>query len=265
MLEKSPGLSCRIALFGIDVRENNGLFSACELRDHLAPGIDAEASAIEGDPLLLAHTVHPEDEDVVRKSIGRNCSFPQAMGVERGSRGREHDLGAFERQNARALGKQIVPADLNADPPLRRFEYGDAGIAGRKIEAFPVEVQIGKMYLAINAEHFPTVDDGSAVIVLFAYGFEERNDENGPCFFRELLETTECFTGCVDSQGEIGILFFLRKPRCEEQLWIADDLGVLFSRYLSLLNGALDVPFHIRTSAYLYAGDSHSVDLAFKL
>jgi len=191
VLEEAPGLHGGNALVEVDIGDHDRLLAAGKFGCHLAPGVHAEAPAVERDPVLLSHAVDPEDEQVVGEGIGAYRPLPETVRLDRCGCWREHELGAPERKDPAALGKEVVPADLDADPALRRLENGDPGISGGKIELFAIEGKIGKMQFAVDAEQFAAIKDRGAVEVFGADGLEERDNEHGPGLLGNLLEPAE--------------------------------------------------------------------------
>src|SRR3990172_6420071 len=86
VLEEPPGLRGRSALRKVDIGKNNRLLAAGKFGCHLAPGVHAEAPAVERNAVLLPHTVDPEDEHIVGEGIGAYGALPEAVRVERRGR-----------------------------------------------------------------------------------------------------------------------------------------------------------------------------------
>ncbi len=122
------------------------------------------------------------------------------------------------------------------------------------------------MKLPVRADNRACVDDSRAVEVFPLRGFEVGDNKDCAGVLRERGEAFDRFRGRILCEGEEALVLLLRKPGGKKELRIADDSGVLLGRYCRQLEGAPDVPFEVRTGAYLDTGNSHDSfpDTAFE-
>ena len=116
--------------------------------------------------LFGAHAIDRRDEILIRDGVRGLFEFPEVFG-EAGDRGRriEDDFGAVQAENARALGKMAVVADVDADSAEARLENGIAGVARREIKFLPeARMAVRDVMLAIFAEILPSASNTAAVL-----------------------------------------------------------------------------------------------------
>src|SRR6266404_2502060 len=152
-----PRIAHLLDFIQVQVGDKQLVLVAASLRDNFPARVAEVAFPVEladFPGLFRAHTIDGGDEISVGDGVRGLLKLPQVFGKSSDRGGRVVDnLGAVQAENARALRKVPVVADVHANPCIARLENRIAGIAGREIKFLPeARMAVRYVMLAILSE-----------------------------------------------------------------------------------------------------------------
>src|ERR1700721_2123040 len=235
----------------VKVGDHHFVLIPAGLGDNFAARIAEVALAVElpNAPWLFdAHAVDSAHKIAIGYSVRRLFEFPQIF-RETGYGGRriEYDFGSIQSQNAGALGKMTIVANVNSDPRIFGFEDWISKIAWGEEELLPesgmavrnVVLAIFPQIAAIGIDHGGSIEIHSRHL-LFVYG----NNHHHAMFGGDLLHHVH--RGTVrHSLGKFipASVLLGTKIRTVKKLLQAQDLRFLSRRLLDQLQMLVDHRF----------------------
>ena len=173
-------------------------------------------------------------------------------------RGRiKQNLRAAQRGQSRRFRIPLVPANADADFPVRRRPGLKPEIARREIKLLVIRGIIRDVHLAILAQVLPIgVDDGGGVVINAGRAFlEKRRDDHDAGFPRDFLQLSRRRPGNFFGQREVGVVFRLAKILRAKQLRQANDLRALLRRVANARDRLRHICSRVRPALHLDQGD----------
>src|SRR5439155_6896343 len=214
------------------------VFVLAALRQEIPARIHEVARAIElpdvprrldADPIDAAHEV------AVRHGVRGLLEFPEILRQALHRRRRiEHDLGAVQAEQPRALGEVPVITDIDADRGVARLEDGIAEIAGLEEKLLPEAGRMRDVVFPVLAEVTAVgVDHRRGVVVDTRHlALVDRHDHHHLVLLGELLHALDRRTwNRLGDVAPLGVLTGTEVWAVEDFLQ-AEDLDAFFACFL---------------------------------
>ena len=192
-----------------------------------------------------------------RRMLGR-AEFLLLRRMPADGRRIKNDFRATQRSQSRRFRIPLVPANADADLPVRGWPGLESEIARREIKFLVIKRVVRDVHLAILAEQFSIgiEDDGCIVINTGAAFLEKRCDNHDAELACELTESSCRSSGNFLGQRKICVIFGLTKILRPEKFRQANDLRALFRCVANESNGAPEIIFGVRAASHLYERDT---------
>src|SRR5437773_3298373 len=177
-----------------DFRQNNFFTINAASRDDLAAGRDDKTLPPKFDPRspsrrFVADSIHHRDIAAIRNRVTALHRFPSGIlgGAEFFLLGRmpsdrrriKQDLRSAQSGQSRGFRIPLVPANADANFPMRGWPRLETKIAGSEIKLFVIKRVIRDMHLAVLTQVLPvSIDDDRGVMINASGPFFEKGGDN---------------------------------------------------------------------------------------
>ena len=173
-------------------------------------------------------------------------------------RGRiKQNLRAAQRGQPRRFRIPLVPANADADLPVRGRPGLKPEIARREVKLLVIRGIVRDVHLAILAQVLPVrVDDGRGVVINAGGALlEKRGDDHDAGFPRDFLQLSRRRPGNLLGQREVGVVFRLAKILRAKQFRQANDLRACLRRLANARDRLRHVCSRVGPALHLHQGD----------